>query len=268
MDLSANIDIADVSFAQIICVASVRKSLTFKTAQNVAYCREGKTCKFTHPTFNIPAFDPKLAGAPRTNPGILCHNCHERGHKASACPHLPAASALPQTAQSRAIGFYNELDKRRLSEVTCYKCGETGHFANRYVIFMTIIILLSHSLLQMHKRRTRLPLQQTKYANWRFGLVADCRWCHVATARGNKPVGRVDVTIVAILVIMTSLILIISCPIRCFMSSRSSCRRKARPNEAIRHDPTNPSRATTSRLWRQQVRLMSTSGQHLNIVFP
>uniref|UniRef100_A0A915EHF5 Cleavage and polyadenylation specificity factor subunit 4 n=1 Tax=Ditylenchus dipsaci TaxID=166011 RepID=A0A915EHF5_9BILA len=69
---------------------------------------------------------------------VLCHNCHERGHKATHCPHLPTQQQLPQIDQNRARSFNQPIDpttfmsdKKNLSEVTCYKCGEKGHYANR-----------------------------------------------------------------------------------------------------------------------------------------
>lgn len=50
----------------------------------------GKECKFTHPSFALPAPENPVANNKRLfNHQIICHNCHERGHKATHCPHLP-----------------------------------------------------------------------------------------------------------------------------------------------------------------------------------
>ncbi|KAI1715446.1 zinc finger c-x8-C-x5-C-x3-H type (and similar) domain-containing protein [Ditylenchus destructor] len=106
----------------------------------LGFCPEGPNCKFTHPSFNLPAYDPR--GPVGTKFGhqsanILCHNCHERGHKATNCPHLPTQTQLPQVDHSRARQFNQPIDysfltdKKNLADVTCYKCGEKGHYANR-----------------------------------------------------------------------------------------------------------------------------------------
>ncbi|KAI6215883.1 Cleavage and polyadenylation specificity factor subunit 4 [Aphelenchoides besseyi] len=96
------------------------------------FCPDGKECKFTHPSFNIPTFDPKASGNTRVSASIMCHNCHERGHKATNCPHLPSGAQIPQLNQNRARTFQStEHEKRNMADVTCYKCGEKGHYANR-----------------------------------------------------------------------------------------------------------------------------------------
>jgi len=99
------------------------------------FCQDGKQCKFTHPSFNIPAYDPKLASAPRINVSIICHNCHQKGHKATNCPNLPSTNPGPQfESTNRARNFVaasNEFEKRNVADVTCFKCGEKGHYANR-----------------------------------------------------------------------------------------------------------------------------------------
>ncbi|KAI6177814.1 Cleavage and polyadenylation specificity factor subunit 4 [Aphelenchoides bicaudatus] len=93
------------------------------------FCPDGKECKFTHPSFAIPTFDPKLASsAPRVNSSIICHNCHERGHKASQCPTLPAGGLPPQhhhyESTNRARNFVSntgDFERRNVADVTCYK---------------------------------------------------------------------------------------------------------------------------------------------------
>lgn len=110
----------------------------------LGFCPEGPTCKFTHPSFDLP--DPKTYISTfqkfSSQTGILCHNCHERGHKATFCPHLPAQSQLPSVDQNNVTaGLVKPIvpharkfagvpnaeqpnfigDKKSLSEVTCYK---------------------------------------------------------------------------------------------------------------------------------------------------
>jgi len=98
------------------------------------FCQDGKECKFTHPSFSIPTYDPKLASAPRVNTSVICHNCHERGHKATNCPTLPANGPVVHIDSNRARNFVapmNDFEKRNVADVTCYKCGDKGHYANR-----------------------------------------------------------------------------------------------------------------------------------------
>ncbi|VDK56078.1 unnamed protein product, partial [Gongylonema pulchrum] len=51
------------------------------------FCPDGKECKYAHPSFSIPPADPSqsLRARGQYNHGIVCHNCHERGHKVTFC---------------------------------------------------------------------------------------------------------------------------------------------------------------------------------------
>ncbi|CAD6194161.1 unnamed protein product [Caenorhabditis auriculariae] len=109
------------------------------------FCRHGPYCKHRHrrrvmcPKFFWPVSVLKvppnsmLNNKRAFNQQIVCHNCHERGHKATHCPHLPGqpsnnpADGPPMKAPE--ISMYPE--QKNLAEVTCYKCGEKGHYANR-----------------------------------------------------------------------------------------------------------------------------------------
>ncbi|EFO12360.1 hypothetical protein LOAG_16173, partial [Loa loa] len=89
---------------------------------------DGRDCKYAHPSFNIPPVDTTqiLRARGQYNIGIVCHNCHERGHKATYCPHLPTQTQLPLLDSSKVnVQISQELvalsEKKALSDVTCYK---------------------------------------------------------------------------------------------------------------------------------------------------
>ena len=50
----------------------------------------GPNCKFAHPSFALPGPENPVTNNKKLfGQAIVCHNCHERGHKATNCPNLP-----------------------------------------------------------------------------------------------------------------------------------------------------------------------------------
>ncbi|XP_071476690.1 cleavage and polyadenylation specificity factor subunit 4-like [Diadema antillarum] len=126
----------------------------------LGFCLDGKSCKFVHPTFDLPMpGDMKDVGSKK----LTCHSCGEPGHKAIHCPKYtgqfgqtyqtagpPTAFSQKQAAerQNQGIRVLGNADtnsqtnpehhqrrpmgrgQRSLENVTCFKCGEKGHFAN------------------------------------------------------------------------------------------------------------------------------------------
>lgn len=84
------------------------------------FCPRGKECKFTHPSFAIPQYDPKAAGPIRNQSSIVCHNCHERGHKVTNCPHLPNQPRDGGDGSRRPFNS-GDFERRNISDVVCYK---------------------------------------------------------------------------------------------------------------------------------------------------
>uniref|UniRef100_A0A3B4AXN1 Cleavage and polyadenylation specificity factor subunit 4 n=1 Tax=Periophthalmus magnuspinnatus TaxID=409849 RepID=A0A3B4AXN1_9GOBI len=74
----------------------------------VGFCPEGKSCKFMHPRFELPM-------------------------GASEQPPLPQQGPRTQNNMTSVAQQSNMLARgpRPLDQVTCYKCGEKGHYANK-----------------------------------------------------------------------------------------------------------------------------------------
>ncbi|XP_072028825.1 cleavage and polyadenylation specificity factor subunit 4-like [Amphiura filiformis] len=67
---------------------------------------------------------------------IVCHNCHEPGHKAYECPATQSApqqvqvlGAIDTNARSNTADHHRSF--RAVDTVTCFKCGNKGHYANK-----------------------------------------------------------------------------------------------------------------------------------------
>ena len=93
----------------------------------VGFCPEGPDCPHFHPPNTLPPPEqPTLVVNNRFAATLLCHNCHERGHKASSCPHLPNKKIINVV---KTAPTYEP--RKQLSDVVCFKCGTKGHYANR-----------------------------------------------------------------------------------------------------------------------------------------
>ncbi|CAP26175.1 Protein CBG06226 [Caenorhabditis briggsae] len=86
------------------------------------FCPQGPDCQYAHPSFGLPNLEniPISHSKPVYSQGITCHNCHERGHKATSCPSLPGQNRQSQDHHHR-VDLSMIPDKKNLSDVTCYK---------------------------------------------------------------------------------------------------------------------------------------------------
>lgn len=108
-------------------------------------CIEGPECKFMHPRFELPATDVQQKDGKKLV--ITCHYCGESGHKAMYCNKMPPEMKEAQSKQEdfrtknlmyipKEGGPPEEIivtkpPQKPLEEVTCFKCGCKGHYANK-----------------------------------------------------------------------------------------------------------------------------------------
>lgn len=92
---------------------------------------------FFSPRFELPAIQDTQ---PKEGKKVMitCHFCRETGHKAIYCNKLPPDMRDMQSRQDmdmNHMGMHNGPSARGpqkpLEEVTCYKCGTKGHYANK-----------------------------------------------------------------------------------------------------------------------------------------
>ncbi|XP_070579776.1 cleavage and polyadenylation specificity factor subunit 4-like [Ptychodera flava] len=110
-------------------------------------CLEGPNCKFMHPKFELPVVNDPATAQKKAN--ITCHSCGEQGHKAINCPRFPVTpSEQPIQVMGMPPPMHHMMQQddrmqhshhhsqpkgapRPLESVTCFKCGEKGHYANK-----------------------------------------------------------------------------------------------------------------------------------------
>lgn len=91
-----------------------------------------------HPRFELPAPPDQKTQDKNKPPVIICHFCGEHGHKAIHCNkmsehhHQKELQMLMNSDENRRdmLGVPRPQLKK-LEDVTCYKCGSKGHYANK-----------------------------------------------------------------------------------------------------------------------------------------
>ena len=129
------------------------------------FCPDGPNCKFVHPRFDLPSLaDNAPLNAGKKLQHVVCHFCNEPGHKIYHCnkmppeqreemlqnrppfqpfgmqhqqhfvPHQQNSDSGQNNApgqQMQPMGGSGPRPHRPLDQVTCFKCGDKGHYANK-----------------------------------------------------------------------------------------------------------------------------------------
>ena len=126
------------------------------------FCPDGPECKFVHMRFDLPISGESVMAKKGQ---VVCHYCNQSGHKIYNCPSMSAEQReeaiqqkLSQLEQQTSHNLHNPHNQqnitslanrtefkpiiqsgdgqkewvyRPLDQVTCFKCGEKGHYANK-----------------------------------------------------------------------------------------------------------------------------------------
>ena len=113
------------------------------------FCPDGPNCPYGHPKFELPKeeMDQQNQSMQDKNKKkgmqhITCHKCGQQGHKAVSCPNTDSGGATtqPQPFQTRPQQQFQHHQQqqqhqqhratRPIESVICFKCGNSGHYAN------------------------------------------------------------------------------------------------------------------------------------------
>ncbi|XP_071976936.1 cleavage and polyadenylation specificity factor subunit 4 isoform X1 [Engystomops pustulosus] len=106
----------------------------------VGFCPDGPSCKFMHPRFELPMGATEQPPLPQqTQNQQKQQNNNQSSQRSSSLIQLTSQSSpLGQQRSPQTIGVMQSQNNnvgnrgpRPLDQVTCYKCGEKGHYANR-----------------------------------------------------------------------------------------------------------------------------------------
>lgn len=104
----------------------------------VGFCPEGPGCKFMHPRFELPMGATEQPPLPQQTQHQQKQNNIQTSQRPSSLIQLTSQSSPGQQRSPQTIGVMQVQSNntgnrgpRPLDQVTCYKCGEKGHYANR-----------------------------------------------------------------------------------------------------------------------------------------
>ena len=94
----------------------------------LGFCPLGIKCHQKHPKFNLPVLE--VAEKKK----VVCNYCKHPGHKIYSCYQLPleVRTKLQRQKELSIAQFESMLAAQsNLEEVTCFKCNQKGHYANK-----------------------------------------------------------------------------------------------------------------------------------------
>lgn len=113
----------------------------------IGFCPEGPNCKFGHPKYEHPKIDDKDPNNEQRRARITCRACQQPGHTARECPLRHDQDFQGQQPREFGQGRYPPRTRsgegdgseesrpprypRSLETVKCYKCWQTGHYADK-----------------------------------------------------------------------------------------------------------------------------------------
>lgn len=150
----ADIDMSDVFFVWLIWLVFVQKDQIANSCSKFVRMQVSIMLKYIRnlyilismfsPRFELPAVQDMQ---PKEGKKVMitCHFCGEGGHKAIYCNKMPPDVREAQVRQDidnnshtphHHMNMHNGPPPPRgpqkpLEEVTCYKCGQKGHYANK-----------------------------------------------------------------------------------------------------------------------------------------
>jgi len=103
------------------------------------FCPEGPACKFGHPKYELPAAD--TVEEAQSKKMVTCSKCGGVGHTMGYCTSGIGAGRAGGITGFGSLNMQDGSDSiiiktkglRPVESVTCFKCGETGHYANSCV---------------------------------------------------------------------------------------------------------------------------------------
>ncbi|MCI4392180.1 hypothetical protein PGIGA_G00143140 [Pangasianodon gigas] len=107
----------------------------------VGFCPEGKSCKFMHPRFELPMGTNEQPPLPQQAQTQQKQNAQNLNRSSLSLIQLTSNNSIANTNHqkpSHMLGSSQPQNNtggprgpRPLDQVTCYKCGEKGHYANK-----------------------------------------------------------------------------------------------------------------------------------------
>ncbi|KTF89057.1 hypothetical protein cypCar_00012714 [Cyprinus carpio] len=105
----------------------------------VGFCPEGKSCKFMHPRFELPMGATEQPPLPQqAQSQQKQQNMQPPNRSSHSLIQLTHTNVNNNQRMPNAVGIVHSNNNmggprgpRPLDQVTCYKCGEKGHYANK-----------------------------------------------------------------------------------------------------------------------------------------